>query len=201
MRTLSTALSLSLSLVLFSLAGCEALSNNNSGDAAAADTTTAQDTVSDTSPQGPVTLSPASAPVGLERKNNSQGSPEYHADLCMSGGRDPRNGVELKRGKACIDSLIVRFFIPKGASTGQILWSPNFTGITSSAGTINGSMRAVEGVPIDGSAVSVTLDTVANQIPGGARVRLEFDVELGPGATGSGATWTVAIDEVVITTL
>lgn len=169
-----------------------------------ADTSTADTAeVADTTPTGPVTVVPGRTTVGFELKNNSQGTPEYHAELCMTGSmfRDPRDGLTLSRGKTCIDSLVLRFFVARTGTTAEAGWGAAFTNMTSSHGTLDAAKKAFVSVPLDKTAVSFTLDTIQNWVPGGVRLRLEFDAKLGPGATGSGNTWEVQIDEVVITPL
>ncbi|HRE88584.1 MAG TPA: hypothetical protein PK095_05530 [Myxococcota bacterium] len=167
--------------------------------------TTSADTsdVADLPPAGPVTVVPGRKTVGFELRNNSQGTPEYHAELCMTGAmaRDPRDGLTLSRGKTCIDSLVLRFFIARTGNTAEAGWGAAFTNMTSSHGALDAAKKAFVGVPLDRTPVSFTMDTIQNWVPGGVRLRLEFDAVFGPGATGSGNTWEVAVDEVVVTVL
>lgn len=194
---------LALSLTFIGPIACEPLDDPQTNDVA--DTGTPADTadVADTAPPGPVTIEPAHKTVGFELKNNNQGTPEYHAELCMTGSmaRDPRDGLDLSRGKRCIDSLVLRFFIARNGTTAEAGWGAAFTNMTSSHGTLDAAKKAYVSVPLDKTTVTFSLDTIHNWVPGGVRLRLEMDAKLGPGASGSGNTWELNIDQITITPL
>lgn len=195
-------------LILLSILACTLESDPDSDPKAQKDQGNTPSTEMGNEPDGPINHMLDPTTVSLDRANNSEGKPESNADLCMgSTSRDPRDsvadprrGVVLRAGKPCVDLLIMRFTVPGSGGAASLGWSPNFTNALISKGQPGDRARLVTGVPTDGSAVSVSIDTIPNLLTGGDRVRLTFEASIKPKSEGS-SFYEMTIAEVEVTPL
>lgn len=170
------------------LVACESTGSSNKGDATPS--TTPQDSgSSDTgsSTPMPTKVSPSPGSATTSSYSVPDGTSGKAADFCTSSGNDPRKGLEV--GNDCIDNLILRAFVPSGASAGRLLLNSNFSDLKVTAG---GSSADSNAAPLD-APLQMTLRTIPNLLPGGERVELSFE------ATVSSSKLTVG--EVTITPL